>query len=278
MTNNKQQPQEEIQDSKLLLRRFELMEDCVNQVRKTNLDNGLDLKRMDNFIQWEAPFKRKQYDKWLKATTNPKTGKFYTLSGLREAGVISEEEEEQFEEKTYPHRKLYQLHRVKTPSGEEYLQRLEQWIGLSRVGGVVTVSVNDIDYWVRPKVTYSYEPEDPQNREGKQIRVGSIRGDHFGQDPPASGSRIYLTRYSPKKAQELLANKVGEIGDVNHGTGLTLIKVNAPNPIGVTLNEFLAPSFDEIWEHKSQPAPVIHIDSKALMKDIMSAESQKQYQ
>jgi hypothetical protein len=78
--------------------------------------------------------------------------------------------------------------------------------------------------------------------------------------------------------QELLANRVNEIGDVNHGTGLMFLKVNAPNPIGVNLNEFLAPSFDEVWEHKTQPAPVIHVDTKALMKDIVSAQEQKQYQ
>jgi hypothetical protein len=273
----KSQQQEEIQNEELLLRRFKLVEEFINKVKKTNLDNGLDPKRMDNFIAYREPFKKKQYLKWLKAVTNIKTGKFHTIHGLVEAGVISEGEEDQFEDKVFPNRKLHQLHRVKTATGEEYINRLEQWRGLSKVGGVVTVSVNDIDYWVKPKVTYSYEPEDLTNRDGKQIRVTSIRGDHFGQETPASGPRIYLTPFTVEKAKELLKNAAGEIGDVNHGCGLLYVREGASNPMGVSLEEFLAPSFNDVWDHKHEPAPVIKIDSKSLMRDITNLGNQEQY-
>lgn len=140
-TTTKQQPEEEVQDAKLLLRRFELMEDFVNQVRKTNLDNGLNPERMDFFIEWRELRKRKQYEKWLQSVTNPKTGKFYTVPMLKAAGIISEEEQNQFEDKTYhPYRKLHQLYRIKLPNGEEYLRRLESWHGLTKAGSEKSVS------------------------------------------------------------------------------------------------------------------------------------------
>lgn len=284
MTNKQQQqpqqpqPEEEIQDSKLLLKRFQIMEDFVNQVRKTNLDNSLDQKRMDSIIQWRDLQKRKRYLKFIQQTTNPKTGKWYTVPSLIEAGIVSEEEEKQFEDKTHPYRRLHQLYRVKTPDGKEFIQRFESWYGLTRAGSEIHISVDDLDYYTRPNVQYSYTPSDPSNSDSKQIRVGAIRGNDAGLEP-TDGTKVYLTPFTTQKVHEFVKYANGPFTDPYHGTSLGFIKVGASNPISIkSLEEFLLSDFDTTWDHRHAPNPILKIDSKSLLSDIVSAQEQKQYQ
>jgi hypothetical protein len=72
---------EEKPTADLLLRRFKLMDEIVESVRKANLDAGLDPKHMGEFIQWPQLFQNTRYNRWLSAVTNlKKYGKFWQVS------------------------------------------------------------------------------------------------------------------------------------------------------------------------------------------------------
>jgi hypothetical protein len=71
---------EEKPTPELLLRRFKIMKDLVEKVRKANLDAGLDPKAIGQFIDYPEPFEKTRYEKWLSAVTNPKRpGKFWQV-------------------------------------------------------------------------------------------------------------------------------------------------------------------------------------------------------
>src|SRR5215208_833644 len=160
MTNKQSQshaaPEEkekEKQNQELLFRRFKLMDDIVDSVRKANINAGLDSKVMNSFIDRPEPFKKKKYQLWISAVTNPKKpGKFWQISDLKAADLIPEEEENEHEGKTYPYRRLNSLMKVKTSDGKLFLQRHEMWYGLTKAGQELSISVNDLDYIVKPKV------------------------------------------------------------------------------------------------------------------------------
>lgn len=124
---------------------------------------------------------------------------------------------------------------------------------------------------------YSYVPADPENKDGKQIRVGKIVGNDAGLEP--SVTTVYLIPFTPQKVHDFVKYANGPFTDPYHGTGLAFLKVGTSNPISIkSLEEFLAPSFDDVSEHRTQPQPIIKVDAKMLLKDIASVETQKQYQ
>lgn len=88
------------------------------------------------------------------------------------AGVLSESEKELFQGKSFPRRELVSMARVKTITGNEFLMRQERWVGLTAIGGTVSVFVNgDIDYTHRVPITPTTIKKD--DVEIKVLKVGS---------------------------------------------------------------------------------------------------------
>ncbi len=125
MTKQTTAAPEEKPTAELLLRRFKLMQDIIDKVRKANLDAGLDPKTIGQFIDYPEPFEKTHYEKWLAAVTNPKrSGKFWQISDLKAADLIPDDEESEHEGKTYPYRRLHGLYKIKTKDGI-FLQKQE---------------------------------------------------------------------------------------------------------------------------------------------------------
>jgi hypothetical protein len=280
MTNKQTQthaaPEPEQPTAELLLRRFKLMEEVVESIRQKNLDAGLDLKRMGEFVQWRGLHERKVYDWFLAAVTNPKKpGKFWQIADLKAADIIPEDEESEHEGKTYPYRRLDSLMKIRTADGKLFLRRHETWFGLTKAGQELSISVNDLDYYVKPKVTWEYVPKDPKVPDGPSIRVGSVRI-HYDVEQPGM-NRVYLTPYDKAKVDEFL-KYAGPLDNHGNGTSLLLIKEGVPNPVSATYEQFIAEDFDETFKRIRTPAPEFKDFYKHYKKAAEDVENNHQYQ
>jgi hypothetical protein len=257
----------------LLLRRFELMDDFVEGIRKANLKAGLDQKYMGLYIEWRDDFLlKRKYQNWLKTVINPKTGKFYQYSDLIANGDIPEGD---YGNALFPYRRLNSLHKIQTSDGT-FLMRYERWHGLSKAGQEIAISVNDLDYWTRPSVTWDFVPRDPTVRDGPSIRVGSVR--IFNNNEPG-GTRVWLTPFSKEKVDEFL--KYSDYSEnINNGTGpsFVLIKTGVQNPIAVTYEQFVSDDFDGIWNRVRAAPPKFEDFYKDMKKAKEAAEDANHHQ
>jgi hypothetical protein len=244
---------EEKPTPELLLRRFKLMQQFIDKVKQTNLDAGLDRKYASYYLDYPEPFEKTRYEKWLAAVTNPKRpGKFWQIADLKAADLIPEDEENENEGKTYPYRRLSSLIKIKNKDGI-WLQRMEQWVGLTSEGQEKTCPVVDLDYYVKPPLEYQRIPKDPTNKNGPTIRVGFIRPQAFSVEQPGQ-TRVYITPYSKEKVDEFLKYAAGPINQ-RDGTSLALIKEGV-NPVSATYEQFTSDEdFDTLFDSIRRPAP-----------------------
>jgi hypothetical protein len=264
MTKQTQASPEEKPSPELLLRRFKLMDEFVENLKQQNIKAGIDPKVMKGFVPWSDFVIRKiSYQGWIDACTNPrKPGKFYTISDLKKAEKIPEDFISEHEEKKYPYRKLDSLYKIKSKDGKLWLMRYESWYGLDSAGEEKNISVNDLDYWVKPNVRYEYIPKDPENPNGLSIRVGIIN-DNKRLDP--LGERVYLTPYSLEKVDEYL--RYGSINKEEPKAGTTLIlQKEDGHSTTVSYDEFIADDFDNTFKRINTAAPTF----KDFYKDLTS--------
>jgi hypothetical protein len=203
MTKQANEEHEEKQTIDLLLRRYKIMDELVEKVKQDNIRAGVEDNPnvMKQFLPWTDFVQRRiKYNGWISAVTNPKNGKFNDVKYLRRRELIEEDQAVEHESKTYPYRKLDSLYRIKTPDGKQYLMRLEGWYGLDMNGEEKRISVNEIDFYVKPTVRYDRIPKDPKEPNGPSIRVGSIVPNNGGD---AVGEKVYLTPYSIEKVKSL---------------------------------------------------------------------------
>jgi hypothetical protein len=261
---------QEKQDRDLLLRRFELMDEFVANLRRENMKAGVDEDKgvMKQFIPWSDDFVQRKikYQGWLDACTNPNRGNsFYTISDLKRAEKIPLDMISEHEEKIYPYRRLDALYKVKD-KGKLYLLRHETWFGLDLAGEEKSISVNDLDYWVKPSVKYEYIPKDPALPDGQKIRVGSIQNNKR-LDPV--GERQWLTPYSKEKVDEFLS--YGNISEDESKAATALILSKDGHKTTVSYQDFVSDEdFDNVYKHSRDPAPAFKVD-KDFMKRLGSA-------
>jgi hypothetical protein len=119
------------------------------------------LHKLDYYIHYSRePAEKKNYLNWLKAVTNPKKSGFVfnQIADLKARDLIPEDEISEHEVKTYPYRRLDSLFKVKTTDCKLWLMRFETWFGLDPAGQEKHISVNDLDYYRKPVVTYERIP------------------------------------------------------------------------------------------------------------------------
>jgi hypothetical protein len=295
-------PNEEPISAELLLRGHTLTERIIDQLRKKNNDSGLELdvvdywgrsnqtsmarkrvKPSDIFIEYESWIKSRKL-KWLSQVQNQHSGAFYSLKNLIENDVISESERELFELPSnisdFPFRQIYQYMRVKRADGSEYFTTHEQWTGISRTATVVTISVSDLYWYIKPTVKY-----DLRNMDGSILQEGRSVMDNktvqiattqtTSQREPA-GQKVYILPFSPAVAYSALKLAHGSIGDPYNGSSMMLISEGAHNPIGVKDPKLFAEApFDQLWNELTKPAPQINIDSHDLLNYLKGNEGSK---
>jgi hypothetical protein len=259
---------EEKPTAELLLRRFRLMDDIVADVRKKNIEAGLDPKLMGYYIMYDSDDtpEKKKYLNWLAKVTNKKTGKFNQVADLKARDLIPEEELSEHEGKIFPYRRLDALHKIKTLDGKLWLMRFETWFGLDAAGQEQHTSVVDLDYIKKPAVIYERIPKNPEERDGPTIRVGKILT-HLVFTAEQPGNKTYLTPYSVEKVQEFL-KYAGPLDNHGNGTALILEKEGVSHPVSATYDQFLAEDFDSTFERINRPTP----DFKDFYKEYKKAK------
>src|ERR671914_349778 len=134
----------------LLLHCWNLAQEQVQRAIDFNRNAGI--KYPDAYVGYgyaagtTEPMDVKQKKRWWAQCTHKKSGDLITLDSLISAGRISDFEKELFEGQKLPRREMISMIRVKTEKGE-YLMRIEQWTGLTEIGGITTITINgDLDY------------------------------------------------------------------------------------------------------------------------------------
>jgi hypothetical protein len=264
-----------------ILRRFKIYNEYISKIRQKNIDNGLDAQRSNLFVPQSELKQQEIYEKFIQKTTHPRTGKWYTVKSLQEAGVISDLEVDQFDSEL-PYARLNRLTRVKS-GNKEWLERMFTLYAITREGNVVHKVIIDSDYYHEPEVTYQYVPANPEDQNGKQIHVGIVRNQEALLEP--TGQKVQLLEYSEDKVHQILRDfpPAGEFSDLYNGCSLTLKKVGEAHDLAIvkSLSEFLEP-FDMVWNRLRNPNTGAKIDVKELVTElqkqtITAAEQHDQY-
>jgi hypothetical protein len=267
---------EEISES-LLLRCWNETCKPVNEAIRLNKESGAKYPELYvHYFNYSEPMDVRQKRRWVASCTNKKTGEFITLDQLVAAGKISEAERKLYDNKQFPRRELIQITRHQSDNKREWLIRTEKWIGLTEIGGVVSVPVSDIDYARQVNIDVESVPQD-QSAEGagsphvKIYKVGDCVPAYYGSD------KIFLMPFTKENVLAAMQKAQRPSQRSLHGRiSLVLNKYDAHNPITAPdLETFVNADFDELWAKITQPIPQININSHDLLNYLKGNEGSK---
>jgi hypothetical protein len=260
---------------------------------KMNSPNDRPTKKVKSsatFVDDSETWQHNKKMRFLKAAANRRTGKFYSLESLVESGAIAESEKQFFDLPPgivdYPFRSISTIFRIKKLDGSERISTIEQWVGISATGSVVTCPVMDALWYIRPKITY-----EPRTVEGVLLP----RGDNITEQITKRAAIIKTTGYLGEVIGEkvfthewneeifrsclnLARGGIQSVGDSNNGCALTLIRENDSHGTSAkTIEDFLLP-FDEIWERQRSPEKIVKISSGDMIHVTKDKEGKDLYQ
>jgi hypothetical protein len=254
-----------------LLRGWNKTLEIVNGAIEHNKKSGV--LQPDRFVSFldTKPMNIKKKENWIAQCTNIKTGQLYTLDNLIAANVISDNERHLFGELPLPRRELISIYRVQLADKSEWLQRFEQWFGLSKSASVVTISVEDLDYYRDIMMEQNFIDKDPSNPGGAQAHVQMI-GEFYQY---FINPKVYTTPFSKTTVEQALVNALPPLTQKSFfgKISLGLKREGVLNERGLTdidnsLDAFINRDFDELFDRSSQPAgnnvTNINIDPKDL--------------
>ena len=300
-------PHEEVISASLLLKSQTLTEKIIGQLRQKNNESGLEIdvvdywgmsntnslarkrvKAADIFIEYEDSRTKKNKLRWLSQAQNQRSGQFYTLENLIQNNVIGQSERDLFEfppgVSDFPYRQIYQFHRIKRADGFEYFSTHEQWTGISRIATVVTISVSDIHWYIKPTVRYelrntngSILQEGHSIVDNKTVQIATTR---MAPDGEPAGQKVYITKFTPEVAYSALKLAHGSIQDPYNGCSLNLIKEGIQNPRGAKDPKLWAEAdFDKLFEDVSRPPSEINMNvDPQKLADFMKYQQAKEGQ
>jgi hypothetical protein len=191
-----------------------------------------------------------------------------------ESGRISDMEKELFGSAPLPRIELVSMARVRDISGNEYLMRFMNGIGLSEIGGVVTASLNDCDFTRRVPVS----PNTAKLPDGTDVKVLTVGTGEFSYE---ASPMIFTTPFTEANVRATV-DKYPPYEEGHGKISLAFKKEGVANEVGISsLEEFINADVDETVARLRQPAPTIQIDSKGLAAfarmDSQSRTEHKQY-
>jgi hypothetical protein len=93
---------------------------------------------------------------------------------LKAAGLVSND---YINNKKYPIKTVYQIIRLKTADGREWLLSRQMWTGLDRLGNELPQAMDDKESWWKPVFIYEQmrlDPKDPLGKMQKRTSVNSV--------------------------------------------------------------------------------------------------------
>lgn len=269
----------------LLLSHYTKAEEIIEKAEEFNRKSGLPEELMTAYINYTVPSGKEKYLNWIAECTSEQNGKFWNMNMLRAAAHISDEETER-DNVEYPRRELFQLYRVQTSSKKEFLYRMEMWHGLKTDSTERSLYVEDLDYYIEPNISYpyadpgltytSFNPRSTESRKTVGLPPGKMRVAKLATNvlypKNEMGKRVWTTPFSAEAVTQALTYQRGELNDHNNGTALMLKKEGVSNPVTVTtLEDFLNPSFDDIFKRQSSPAESVNV--KDLVEQLRSSKA-----
>ena len=265
----------------LLLHCWNLAQEQVQRAIDFNKNAGV--KYPDAYVGYgfaagtTEPMDVKQKKRWWAQCTHKKSGNFITLDSLSSAGKISDYEKELFEGQKLPRREMISMVRIKVDNKGEYLHRIEQWVGLNEIGGVITVSINgELDYTRRVGIN----PDTAKLEDGTETKILKVGTTEFSW---YTLPKIYTTRFTKENVLAALEKAPPSMADGRRGKiSYILKKEGTTNTISASnQEEFINGNFDEIWNYHMTPQPQINISGKELtnyLKQDAAAKEKHQYQ
>jgi hypothetical protein len=221
------------------------------------------------------PMSVRKNKRFWESITHKRSGKPITINSLLESGRISDMEKDLFgTDKQWPRIELVSMTRVKDISGQEYLMRFMNGIGLSEIGAIVTASLNDCDFTRKVPVF----PDVAKLPNGTDVKVPVVGSGEFSYE---TSPMIFTTPFTKENVQATI-NKYPPYEEGHGKINYTLKKQGITNEAAVSsLEEFINADFDETFERLRAPAPQININSKDLVSyvkiDRESRTQHKQY-
>jgi hypothetical protein len=163
------------------------------------------------------------------------------------------------------------MNRVKAQDGSEYLMRAMQAIGLSEIGAVVSLPLNDCDFTRKVPIS----PTTAKLPDGTDVKILQVGTGEFTYE---SSPKIYTTPWSKENVLTALEKyPPSEDNDLRGKISYGFEKEGVTNGIGISnLDEFLFEDFNSVWENKRAPTPTIHFDSKDLLNYVRHNEGSKE--
>jgi hypothetical protein len=258
MTKQQQTTAPEAPTVDLLRKRFKMMDEYIESIRKDNLNTGVHSKYLDSLIQWrgDESLERKRVENFIaKATDKKRPGHFWQISDLKARGFVPEEEISEYEHTTYPYRQVNSIHKIKTSDGKFFLRRFETWFALDANGQEIHRSFDFLDFISKPRIEYDRVPVNPQDPDGPTARVKIVRNPINVENDLI---KEYITPWSKEKFDEILGySKNGVIDGRSSTTGpqFVLVHPNHANPVGATYEQMIAPFTDSLFDSIRAPAP-----------------------
>jgi hypothetical protein len=138
---------------------------------------------VDNYIGYvydgiAEPSTVKQKRRWLNTTRHQKSGKWITVNSLVESGRISDVEKDLFGQAKLPRIELTGIMRVKGQDDSEFLVRNMRAYGLSEIGALVTLPLNDCDFTRKVPVS----PTTAKLQDSTDVKVLQVGSGEFPKD------------------------------------------------------------------------------------------------
>jgi hypothetical protein len=188
-------------------------------------------------VNYKKPPRQLKEEKWLAQVTNPNTGEFLQPEQLKAAGLLSPDYSNN---KKYPIKTVYQITRLKTADGKEWLISRQMWTGLDRLGNEVPSAMDDKETWWKPNFWREQIRLDPKDQLSRmQIRT-SVTG--------------FTKEYTlPFSAKEL--DKIHSLRKLGDAVSMTLrVSDSSASPRKIPrYTDFRDREFDELWEWATTP-------------------------
>jgi hypothetical protein len=203
------------------------------------------------------PMSVKQKMRWLNIIRHKKSGRPITVDSLVASGRISDMEREVFGSQKIPRIELSAMTRVKAQDNSEYLMRAMQAIGLSEIGAIVTLPLNDCDFTRKVPIS----PTTAKLSDGADVKILQVGTGEFTYE---SSPKIWTTPFTKENVLTAIEKySPSEDNDTQGKISYAFKKEGVTNEVSISsLEEFINSNFDETFERLRAPHPAININSK----------------
>jgi hypothetical protein len=259
----------------LLLRCWNKAVEQVEEAAKINRESGV--KYPDSYINFfgqARPMDVTQKMRFLDSCRHKKSMEFITLDSLQAAGQISDTEVKLFKGQQFPRRELIGMIRHQDYDKNEWLVRIEKWVGLTASAGTISLNVSNIDFTRRIQFTPDMVPIDPTIRDGPSTRVVKIGSCLPGYE---TAEKIYLTPFNSSNVLAAM-QKAQSSTETRGQISLLLSKDGSSNPTTAPdLDSFVNAEFETLWVQRTTPQPTINISSKDLSNYVKLDRESKEH-